>query len=239
MKEEKTKQKPESEKNTENKEKDSISVKTLSQEEVHSNNDFEDYIYEIKIPKERIPVVIGTKGSTKKHLEEEMNVKLKIDSHEGDITIIGKDPLKLYTAKEVIKAIGRGFSPENALDLLKQDYNLELIDIRDYAHTKNALIQKRGRVIGEKGRSRKTIEKLTDTKISVYGKTVGIIGRLEDTMTARRAVESLLGQAQHSTVYRMLERKRAEQKRREALWLNEDEEVLKEYKELMNKKPEE
>ncbi len=203
------------------------------------NSDIEeDYIYEVKIPKERIPVVIGTKGSTKKMLEEEMNVKLKIDSHEGDVTIRGKDPLKLYTAKEVITAIGRGFSPENALDLLKQDYSLEIIDIRDYAHTKNALINKRGRVIGEKGRSRKTIEKLTDTKISVYGKTVSIIGRLEDTMTARRAVESLLGQAQHSTVYKMLEKKRAEQKKREALWLSEDEEVLKEYKDLMNRKEE-
>ncbi len=227
------------EENIEKNFKENKKFKVLSEEEIASNNDFEDYIYELKVPKERIPVIIGTKGTTKKHLEEEMNVKLKVDSHEGDITIIGKDPIKLYTAKEVIRAIGRGFSPENALDLLKQDYNLEIVDIRDYAHTKNALIQKRGRVIGEKGRSRKTIEKLTDTKISVYGKTVGIIGRLEDTMTARRAVESLLGQAQHSTVYRMLERKRAEQKRREALWLNEDEEVLKEYKELMNKKTEE
>jgi ribosomal RNA assembly protein len=49
----------------------------------------------------------------------------------------------------------------------------------------------------------------------VYGKTVGIIGRVEDLVYARRAVESLLGGSRHATVYGWLEKRRKEARLRE------------------------
>ncbi|MCD6404171.1 MAG: RNA-processing protein, partial [Nanoarchaeota archaeon] len=67
-------------------------------------------------------------------------------------------------------------------------------------------------VIGRDGKAKEKIEELTDTNICVSGKTVSIIGRYDDAMIAREAVERLLGGAMHATVFRFLEKKRREKK---------------------------
>ncbi|RLE38676.1 RNA-processing protein [Candidatus Woesearchaeota archaeon] len=166
----------------------------------------EEYSYELKIPKERIAVLIGKKGEVKKEIEDATDTKLEIDSKEGDVTIHGKDSLKIFDTKLIIQAIGRGFNPDVAMQLLKIDNTFELIDISEYAKTKKALIRLRGRIIGKGGRSRANLERLTDTSICIYGKTAGIIGRAEDVLTARKAVESLLKGSPHSVVYKWLEK---------------------------------
>ena len=163
---------------------------------------------ELKIPKERVAVLIGKKGMVKKEIEENTKTKIKIDT-DCNIFITGEDGLALYIAKEVIRAIGRGFNPDIAFLLLKPDYAFELINLKDFAgKSKKALIRLKGRVIGKDGKSRKTIEELTQCYISVYGKTVGVIGASEQALMARKAIEALLRGSPHSSVYRWLERKR-------------------------------
>ena len=117
----------------------------------------EEYAYELKIPKERVAVLIGKDGEVKNKIETEASITLDIDSEEGDVTIKGTDPLKLYSAQDIIKAIGRGFNPEVAILMTKADYNLELIDINEFAKTKNDLQRLKGRIIGQEGKARKTI----------------------------------------------------------------------------------
>ena len=99
----------------------------------------QEYSYELKIPKDRIAVLIGKKGEIKKEIESSTKTKLDIDSKEGDVVISGKDALNLYNTKDIVKAIGRGFNPEIALLLLKPDYAFELIEIEDFIKTKNDL----------------------------------------------------------------------------------------------------
>jgi ribosomal RNA assembly protein len=70
----------------------------------------------------------------------------------------------------------------------------------------------RGRVIGKDGRSREQIEDMTGTAISVHGKTVAIIGGIEQVKTARTAVEMLLNGVPHETVFSFLDRKKREAK---------------------------
>ncbi|MEM2309794.1 MAG: KH domain-containing protein, partial [Candidatus Bathyarchaeia archaeon] len=41
----------------------------------------------VKIPRERIGVLIGTNGSVKDYIQEKLPVKLDIDSETGDVTI--------------------------------------------------------------------------------------------------------------------------------------------------------
>ncbi|ACB08196.1 KH type 1 domain protein [Candidatus Korarchaeum cryptofilum OPF8] len=134
--------------------------------------------------------------------------------------------------ESVVRAIGRGFNPEVAMKLLEDDYVLEVMDIRRFVgETKNALTRMRGRIIGEKGRAKTYIEERTNTKISVYGHTVSIIGRSYDVIAAREAIISLLEGSMHSTAYRLMERKIAEMSKRAIMDELMLEKALKEEKE--------
>ncbi|MBI4452315.1 RNA-processing protein [Candidatus Woesearchaeota archaeon] len=174
-----------------------------------------EYSYELKVPKNRVAVIIGKEGSIKKDIEESTNTKLNIDSKEGDIFVSGEDALGLYTAREIIKAIGRGFNPDIARLLLKPDYVFEAVDLREYVgKSKEAMLRLKGRVIGKEGKSRRIIEELTECDISVFGKTISIIGLPESVAIARQAIESLLRGSTHANVYKFLEKKRREIKRK-------------------------
>jgi ribosomal RNA assembly protein len=122
--------------------------------------------------------------------------------------------------REIVKAIGRGFNPDIAKLLLKQDFVLEIIEITDYTNkSKNSMLRLKGRVIGKEGKSRRLIEELTESSISVYGKTISIIGPSESVNLARQAVISLLRGSTHANVYKWLEKKRRELKRKEMMEL--------------------
>jgi len=174
-----------------------------------------EFEYELKIPKDRIAVLIGKKGEVKDQIEKETGTKLDIDSDEGDVFVKGEDALGLFSTREIIKAIGRGFNPDIALLLLKQDYAFELITVTDFGKTPQTMLRLKGRVIGAEGKSRKFIEEMTECSISVYGKTIGIIGESAHVALARRAAESLLAGSPHSNVYKWLERQRRDLKRLE------------------------
>ncbi|MBW3019001.1 KH domain-containing protein [Candidatus Woesearchaeota archaeon] len=173
-----------------------------------ASTSFEEFVYELRIPKDRVAVLIGTEGKVKRDLERSTKTQIEVDSKEGFVKIKGKDALLLYLCREIVKAVGRGFSPDTAKLLLKQDYGLDIIPVMQYARNQDDIARLRGRVIGEQGRSRKAIEDLTETNICVYGKTIGIIGRLEYLAEARHAVTDLLSGATHASVYKWLEKKR-------------------------------
>jgi ribosomal RNA assembly protein len=172
----------------------------------------EEYKYDLKIPKERVAVLIGSKGETKKLIEKETSTKLYIDSEEGDVAVSGTDSLNLFSCREVITAIGRGFNPEIALKLLKIDYVFDLINVSELSRNKNDMQRLKGRVIGQEGKSRKCIEELTNCELSVYGKTIGIIGPVEQVGNTRIAIEMLLNGSMHASVFQFLEKKRREVK---------------------------
>jgi len=179
----------------------------------------------VKIPRERVGVLIGPNGRVKERVEERLSVELQINSETGDAEIIlspnAQDPSLLFRAKEVVTAIGRGFSPERAFILLDDDEALfEVIDLRDIVGKSISDMERlKGRIIGRNGKTRRIIEELTDAKISVYGHTVSIIGAMDQAEIAREAVQMLLRGNQHRTVYRFLNRKRRELKRKKMeLW---------------------
>jgi ribosomal RNA assembly protein len=174
-----------------------------------------NYTLELKIPKERIAVLIGKKGEIKQELEEQTESKINVDSKEGDVQLEGEDSIKLFTLQEVIKAIGRGFNPEIAMLLLKQDYSLEITPLTDYVDKKNHMERIKGRIIGASGKARTTLEELTMTYICIYGKTISIIGLAENVTLARRAIESLIQGSPHANVYRWLEKNRKKMKEKQ------------------------
>lgn len=166
----------------------------------------------IKIPADRIGVLVGPTGSVKSTLEEKTGSEMVIDSDTGAVEIIaGEDPIIAMRLAEVVRAIGRGFSPERAFPLLEDEMlMLDVIDLSRVCNTKTDMARIKGRIIGKDGRTREITEKLTGVGISVYGKTVAIIGGPEQIRIARTAIEMLLDGAPHGAVYGFLEKKNQE-----------------------------
>ena len=177
----------------------------------------------IKVPEDRVGVIVGRNGRVRKRIEDLTNTRLDINS-EGVVTITRpadtEDPVLAWKARDIVRAIARGFSPNRALTLIDEDMRLIVISLRDYVGSSaNQMKRVAGRIIGENGRTRRVIEQTTDTKISIYGKTVAIIGADLGLDYAQRAVDMLIQGAPHSAVYSRLERMRREMNRQQAeLW---------------------
>jgi ribosomal RNA assembly protein len=149
----------------------------------------------VRIPKERVGALIGPKGETKRAIEKMLSVELQIESDTGGVTITlaenAEDPSVLLRAKDVVTAIGRGFSPEHAFRLIQDEETvLDIIDLRIiFGRSESDIRRVKGRIIGMEGKTRRIIEELTDTNITVYGHTVGIIGKIEQAQVAREAIQ--------------------------------------------------
>lgn len=166
-----------------------------------------------RIPQERVGVLVGPEGGTKKRLEERTGTRVEIESASGEVTIDeagASDPVMALKARDVVQAIGRGFSEDRAFRLLEEDIYLEVLDIKDFARSKARVEQIRARVIGTRGKTRRLVEELTGVDVSVLGHTVSLIGPTFEMAIAREAVVMLLRGSEHATVYRFLERKRAD-----------------------------
>lgn len=174
----------------------------------------------VRIPKERVGVLIGPEGTTKKLIEDKLSVRLEVESEGGGVTLTlaenAEDPTLLFKARDVVTAIGRGFSSEHASRLIRDDEAfLDVLDLRTvFGRSESDLRRVKGRIIGENGKTRMIIEELTDTSVSVYGHTVSIIGNVEQAQVAREAIQMLIEGSLHSTVYRFLHRKRRELKKK-------------------------
>ncbi len=167
------------------------------------------FTQQLRIPKKRIAVLIGKKASTKRKIEKLTNTSLEIDSVEGDVIITGEESLDCLICRNIILAISRGFNPDIALELINEDSCLEIIEIQDFTgKSKKKQIRLKARLIGTKGKCRSLIETLTNTCISIYGKTVSIIGNVENTALSRHAIEMILSGAPHGNVYKWLEKQK-------------------------------
>ncbi len=179
----------------------------------------------VRIPKERIGALIGPDGRVKEEIEKKLSVQLQVESESGGVIVIMKpkaeDPTVLFRAKEIVTAIGRGFSPKRAFRLIAdEDVVLEVIDLREVVGKSPSDIRRlKGRIIGKEGKTRRIIEELTEANVSVFGHTVSIIGDMEQAETAKEAIRMLLRGSLHKTVYGFLHRKRRELKKRKLeLW---------------------
>lgn len=161
-----------------------------------------------KIPRDRIAVLIGKDGSTKTTIENTGNVLLEVNSKNGEVTVLQReDAMKAVIAVSVIQAIGRGFSPEKALYLFNEDFQIYMISLREFARTgSNRISEIKGRLIGRQGRTREIIEELTSCMVSVYGDTVSIIGDYISLEYGKEAILKLITGSKQRTVYQYLER---------------------------------
>jgi ribosomal RNA assembly protein len=179
------------------------------------------------IPHERVGVVLGRDGATKTEIERAFKVKLKVSSDTGTIEVTSSedndDPSTILRARDVVTALGRGFSPDRAMTLVDDDAVLDVIDLRElFGKSERDINRIKGRVIGSEGKMRRLLEEMTDAKVSVYGDTITTIGEFESVSAARQAIEMLIKGKQHSSVYKFLRRTKTESKKRKTLELWEN-----------------
>ena len=181
----------------------------------------------IRIPADRIAVLIGKSGITKSKIETSCHVSLEIDGDAGEVLLESKgdvEKIQPFKAIEIITAIGRGFSPENAMTLLDGENTLHVIDLREFAGKSSANVERiKGRIIGEGGRARRNMENLSGTHISVYGRTVSIIGSASKLRLTVDAISSICRGSMHGAVYDKLEaaNRRSKQEKMQ-LWEDQD-----------------
>ncbi len=165
-----------------------------------------------RIPRDRIAVLIGKGGHTRKRIEAASGATLEIDSESGDVFATWSedaDPIVRMKMPDVIRAVGRGLAPERAVKLLEDDCFLRMYDIREWVGKQpNQLKRMRGRLIGREGRIRSMVEDLSGCEIAVYGSTVCVIGDADALAIATPAIERILRGAEHGTVIQNLERER-------------------------------
>ena len=181
----------------------------------------------IRIPSDRIGALIGKYGNVKSSIEETCFVELEINGETGEVFIKGVDSVEgisPFKAVEIVTAIGRGFSPDNAMKLLTDDNVLHVIDLREFVGKSKSQIERiKGRIIGEGGKARRNMEQLSGTTISVYGRTVSIIGSPKKLRLAVDAISLISQGCMHGSVYGKLESARRREKLEKLkLWENQD-----------------
>lgn len=167
------------------------------------------YEENVLVPHERLGVLIGENGTTKKLIEERTGLELQIDSKTGGVTIERTDENAAMALKaiDIVTAIARGFSSEHAMELLSDDIYLKVIHLLEIARNEKDLVRQRARLIGTKGKARHMLEEYTGTRISIYGKTVAIIGDAESVELAAEAIVKLVSGTPHGDVYREIQRR--------------------------------
>ncbi len=177
------------------------------------------------ISRDRIGVLIGENGHVKDQIERELGVILNVDGDAGVVAITARDPnvnpLAVLKAKDAVTAIARGFPPEKAFGLFDDGIILDVLDLRElFGKSESDIERVKGRIIGRGGKSRRSIEEITQTDISINEDTVGIIGSYDSVSLAREGLEMLIKGRQHATVYQHLKNKSREikKKRKIDLW---------------------
>jgi len=163
---------------------------------------------EVKVTKDRIAVVIGKNGVTKKQIEKKTGTKIEVNTDLCVVKIereISKAPGISIYAKNVVKAIAGGFTPKQSMKLLKDNYYFDSIDLKEHVKEKQ-LKRIKARLIGTEGKTRKRISAVTKTDIVIYKNTLNIIGTTENSDRAFNALLMLVKGASHRTVFNYLSR---------------------------------
>jgi len=165
----------------------------------------------LEIPLERARILIN--NDVKDAIEGRLKVKVEVKDDSVVLTPTNESkPDSVIKARQIIQALSLGFPREDALELLSDDKYLETIDLGDYVgkDKENHMSRIRALIIGENGRVKRNLEDLTETRIAVKDRVVGIIGDYDNARAAREAVVMLINGKQPSTIYRWLQRWRRE-----------------------------
>jgi ribosomal RNA assembly protein len=144
-----------------------------------------------------------------KALEEKLGVALSL---KGKQLVIEGDPYKEYEAIHILEAMQFGFSAKKSLQLLDEDLIFRKLNIKEFTRRKD-MKEVRSRIIGKKGKTKRTIEEISSCDILIKNdNTLGIIGPSEAIDEATTAITNLIRGSKQANIYHFLERMNAVRK---------------------------
>jgi len=137
-----------------------------------------------------------------------MKLKVKIDVNGRRVSVksvAGKE-VDEYFAVKVLEALDYPFLIDDVLLLAKEEYLMEVLDIKNFTKRKNLEVIK-ARIIGRGGKTLDVLYNLTDCVVVVQDNDVAILGKAEDVHDATQAVISLIQGSKQGNVYSRLEKR--------------------------------
>jgi ribosomal RNA assembly protein len=139
----------------------------------------------------------------KTDLEKKLNIIITI---KGNSVSFEGSSINEYEALRVLEAMQTGFSAKKAILLLDEDIIFKKINIKNFTRRKD-MDEVRSRIIGKDGKTKRTIEEISNCYINVEDdSTIGIIGPAESIEEATTAITNLIKGSKQANVYRFLEK---------------------------------
>ncbi len=123
---------------------------------------------------------------------DKYNIKCELNLVEGSMTVSTSkktsDPYIILKARDLIKLLARSIPCQQALKILNDDTNGEIIKIGGIVRNKERFVKRRQRLIGPDGATLKALELLTECYILVQGNTVSVMGSIKGIKQARQVI---------------------------------------------------
>jgi len=150
----------------------------------------------------------GDVRKNKDDLEKKLKVRLEIIGRRVNFE---GDSVDEFVALQVFDAINFGFSVRKALLAREEGFIFRRVHLK--SHTKRNLYDVKARLIGTKGKTRKTMSEISGCEIMIKESEAGIIGEAERVDDVERAIIHLIEGAKQGNMYKFLERMNRERKK--------------------------
>ncbi|KAK3148252.1 hypothetical protein QOZ80_3BG0292670 [Eleusine coracana subsp. coracana] len=149
--------------------------------------------YREKYLQESWPIV---KGALK-----EFGITCELNLVEGSMTVSTtrktRDPYIIIKARDLIKLLSRSVPAPQAIKVLNDEMNCDIIKIGSLVRNKERFVKRRERLLGPNLSTLKAIEILTGCYILVQGNTVASMGSFRGLKQVRRIVEDCIKNVKH------------------------------------------